>query len=158
MIHRRTLLQLGAVVAMGQVGWAWSAGAVLPAPQSLKEELAKALAKGNPLVIMVSLERCPFCKVARDSYLEPLRRQEGIPIFQVDMRTNHAIRHFDDSSKTHDDLAREWGIKIAPTVLFFGANGKEAAERLVGGYLPDFYGSYLEQRMESARAAIKKGV
>ena len=79
MIHRRTLLQLGAVVAMGQVGWAWSAGAVLPAPQSLKEELAKALATGNPLVIMVSLERCPFCKVARDSYLEPLRRQEGIP-------------------------------------------------------------------------------
>lgn len=155
MIHRRTLLQLGSVVAMGQAGWAWSAGAVLPAPQSLKEELAKALAKGNPLVIMVSLERCPFCKIAREHYLEPLARKEGIPVFQVDMRNPKGIQHFDGNPKTHDQLTRDWDIKIAPTVLFFGANGKEVAERLVGGYLPDFYGAYLDERIAKARAAIR---
>jgi hypothetical protein len=40
-------------------------------------------------------------------------------------------------------------------VLFFGAKGKEVAERLEGGYIPDFYGAYLEQRLQVARALTK---
>ena len=153
MMHRRTLFRVG-MLGMLEIAAVNAAGAVLPAPQSLKDELAKALARRTPLVVMVSLERCPFCKVARDHYLEPMARKEGIPVFQIDMRTAKSIQHFDGSEKTHDQIAREWDIKIAPTVLFFGANGKEVAERLVGGYLPDFYGAYLEERISKARAAI----
>jgi hypothetical protein len=48
-----------------------------------------------------------------------------------------------------------WGIKVAPTVLFFGRGGVEIAERLVGGYLPDFYGVYLDERVRSARLALR---
>jgi hypothetical protein len=28
------------------------------------------------------------------------------------------------------------------------------AERLVGGYIPDFYGAYLDDRLRTARAAV----
>ena len=122
MMHRRTLFRVG-MLGMLEIAAVNAAGAVLPAPQSLKDELAKALARRTPLVVMVSLERCPFCKVARDHYLEPMARKEGIPVFQIDMRTAKSIQYFDGSEKTHDQIAREWDIKIAPTVLFFGANG-----------------------------------
>lgn len=133
----------------------WAAGAVLPAPQSLPDELGRALEKGNPLVVMVSLEGCPFCRVARDSYLEPLRRQEGMPVFQIDMRSPVPVRNFDGASVTHDQLVQAWRITIAPTVLFFGPRGKEIVARMEGGYIPDFYGAYLDQRIEQARALIK---
>jgi hypothetical protein len=33
----------------------------------------------------------------------------------------------------------------------------EVVERLVGGYIPDFYGAYLDERLQAARAAIRKG-
>ncbi len=132
-----------------------SSATVLPAPKSLADELSVALKLGQPLVVMVSLDRCPFCRVARDSYLTPLRRQEHVPVVQIDMRTAVQVRDFNQATATHDDLARAWAIKVAPTVLFFGPGGKEVAERLVGGYIADFYGAYLDQRMQTARMAVR---
>jgi hypothetical protein len=41
-------------------------------------------------------------------------------------------------------------VDVAPTVLFFGRTGREVAPRLVGASR-DFYGAYLEQRLETAR-------
>jgi thioredoxin-related protein len=155
-VRRRSLLAIGGgVAACLAVPSAWSASSALPYPQSLADELAHALKVGQPLVVMVSLDGCPFCRVARDSYLAPMMRQEGVPVVQIDMRTAVAVRDFRQSAMTHDALARAWGIKVAPTVLFFGPGGKEVAERLVGGYIPDFYGAYLDERMQTARAAIK---
>lgn len=154
-LDRRVLLAGGVGFAMSLAVPAWSAGAVLPVPQSLPEELAKALKAGQPLVVMVSLEGCPFCRVARNNYLEPLRRQEGVPVVQIDMRNTATLRNFSNVSVTQDEMIRAWGIKIAPTVLFFGSKGKEVAERLEGGYIADFYGAYLDERMQAARAAIK---
>lgn len=129
--------------------------AVLPLAHNLKDELAAALAKRQPLVVMVSLEGCPFCRVARDHYLAPLHEQDGVPVAQIDMRTRTRVLDFRGATVTHDDLARLWKIRIAPTVLFFGRGGVEVAERLVGGYIPDFYGAYLEQRLEQARATLR---
>jgi len=129
--------------------------AELPLAHNLKDELAAALARRQPLVVMVSLEGCPFCKVARNNYLAPMHEQEGLQVAQVDMRSRTRVLDFAGKAVTHDDLARQWKIRIAPTVLFFGRGGAEVAERLVGGYIPDFYGAYLDQRLEQARASLR---
>jgi hypothetical protein len=70
------------------------------------------------------------------------------------MRSRELVQDFSGASQTQDQLIRSWGIKIAPTVLFFGRGGAEVAERLVGGYIPDFYGAYLDDRLRTARAAV----
>jgi hypothetical protein len=152
---RRQLLLASGCVAAAAALPAWAAGAVLPAPQSLQDELAQALKIGQPLVVMVSLDGCPFCHVARNNYLAPLRQQEGVPVVQIDWRSAAAVRDFGGSAVTHAQLVRAWKIKVAPTVLFFGPGEKEVAERLEGGYIEDFYGAYLTQRLQQARAAIK---
>jgi thioredoxin-related protein len=129
--------------------------ATLPLSNSLADELALALQKKEPLVVMVSMHGCPFCKVARENYLGPLREQQGLPVAQIDMRSPQAMRDFKGKNTTHDAVSRAWNIRIAPTVLFFGRHGQEVAERLVGGYIPDFYGAYLDERLLQARAALR---
>ena len=129
--------------------------ATLPIAASLPDELAAALKKGEPLVVMVSVDGCPFCKVARENYLGPLRVQQGLPVVQVDLRSKRVITQFNGTSLTQDELTRGWNVKVAPTVLFFGRNGVEIAERLVGGYIPDFYGAYLDERLRVARLKLR---
>jgi len=149
---RRDLLLAAATLPLA-LGTARAAE--LPAAHNLKDELASALARREPLVVMVSLEGCPFCKIARNNYLAPMHEQEGLHVAQVDMRSRTRVLDFQGKAVTHDDLVRLWKIRIAPTVLFFGRGGAEVAERLVGGYIPDFYGAYLDQRLAQARATLR---
>ncbi len=130
----------------------------LPPAVSLPDELALALAAGSPLVVMVSLDGCPFCKIVRESYLAPMRQEQRLPVVQVDMRSGRRVTNFNGSTTTHEALIAAWRIELAPTVLFMGRQGMEVAQRLVGGYIPDFYGAYLEQRLELARRAVRKAV
>ena len=132
-----------------------AAPATLPTTASLVDELALALKFNNPLLVMVSLEGCPFCKIARENYLGPMRVQQGLPVVQIDMRNRLAIKDLKGVATTQDDLIRSWGVKVAPTVLFFGRGGVELAERMVGGYIPDFYGAYLDERLRVARASLR---
>lgn len=152
LITRRQWLLAGVTASLVNVSHA--TGVVLPVPTSLPDELAAALKRGSPLLVMVSLEGCPFCKVARENYLAPLQRQSGLAMVQIDMRNRQMVQDFSGTSQTQDQLIRSWGIKVAPTVLFFGRGGAEVAERLVGGYIPDFYGAYLDDRLRTARAAV----
>lgn len=128
--------------------------AVLPPARALPDELAAALRQGQPLVVMVSLEGCIFCRIARQSHLAPMHR-EGLPIVQVDMRSPQQVRDFEGRLTTHDELARRWRVSITPTLLFFGAQGREVAERMEGAYQPDFYGPYLEDRLARSRAVLR---
>lgn len=125
----------------------------LPLAVSLRDELAAALRQGQSLVVMVSLEGCPFCQAVRRSNLGPMHR-EGLPVVQVDWRTQRALADFTGAAATHDAMAARWKIEVAPTVLFFGPQGREVAERLKGAMLPDFYGGYLDARLAAARKAV----
>jgi hypothetical protein len=145
---RRHLLLAGCALV-----WAGGGAAadtpLLPWAVSLKDELAAALRRGKVLVVMVSLEGCPFCRQVRDSHLVHLRR-EGQPIVEVDIQRPLPLAGFDGRATTHVAIAEQWKAKVAPTLLFFGPGGREVAPRLVGAGIPDFYGAYLEQRLATA--------
>jgi hypothetical protein len=55
---------------------------LLPTSQSLQHDLALALARKQPLVVMASLHGCPFCKIVREHYLLPLQ-QSGALVTQI---------------------------------------------------------------------------
>jgi thioredoxin-related protein len=126
----------------------------LPVSVSLPDELKAALALKRPLVVMVSLDGCPYCKMARQSFLGPMYQREGLQVVQVDMRSTRLSKDFTGVQATHDELIRRWSVKVAPTLLFFGPEGGEVASRMVGGYLPDFYGAYLDERLQTAQRSF----
>ncbi len=144
---------LAALVALGLAAPVRASAKTLPLSRSMQKELAQALAKKQPLVVLVNLLGCPWCKLVREHYLAPMHAEEGLPVVQVDWGSKHATRTATGEPTTHADLVRAWKIKLAPTVLFLGAGGSEVAERLEGGS-PDFYSGYLDQRLEQARHAI----
>jgi len=152
-LTRRTCL--GLALLCGIVRVAGATAITLPIAKSLRDELALALKDGHPLVVLVSLDGCPFCKVVRENYLSPLHQQQGLPVVQVDMQSSAAVQDFKGEMLTHDALVHKWSITSAPTLLFFGRNGSEVAARLEGVSSPDYYGAFLDQRLEQAQAAIQ---
>lgn len=148
-MDRRSLLTLAAAACLPPVARA----ATLPASRSLKAELAAALAARKPLLVMASLDGCPWCRMVRDSFLAPLAR-EGQPIVQVDWGSKAAVEDFEGRSTTHAELFKAWKVEVMPTVLFFGGRGREVAQRLAGASIPDFYGAYLEERLRQATANL----
>jgi hypothetical protein len=159
--RRRRGLGLIGCAGLAALGWPVLSGAqspgghhqTLPPAQSLRDELAAALTRKSPLVVMVSLEGCPHCRVARQSHLVPMWR-DGLPIVQVDFRDPRLLTDFGGQTRSHDEMTRLWRVTMAPTLLFFGPGGREVAERMEGAYLPDFYRAYLEQRLDQARAKL----
>lgn len=123
----------------------------LPVSKSLKNDIAAALKTAKPLVVLVSLDNCPFCKIARENYLIPLMTEQAIPVIQVNIKHTTVIEDAQGKQTTHEQLIRNWSIKVAPTVLFLGKGGQEIAPRLVGGSTSDFYGAYLQERIDKAR-------
>ena len=122
----------------------------LATAKNLKLELEQALSKQEPLIIMVSLDGCPFCKIARDHYLRSVQLEQKLRIVQVDMGSRSVVLDPQGRSSTHAQLIQSWGVKLAPTLLFLGKDGKELVERLEGGSSSDFYGAYLDDRIARA--------
>nr|WP_279085731.1 hypothetical protein [Comamonas thiooxydans] len=152
--RRRLCLQL--LLAGAAPAWAAldASERLLPTSQSLQHDLALALARKQPLVVMASLHGCPFCKIVREHYLLPLQ-QSGALVTQIHFQSREPLQSWDGTATTHDDMVRQLKIEVAPTVLFHGAGRREVADRLIGSSIPDFYGAYLDERMKTARAAVQ---
>lgn len=135
---------------------AWGRDSALPVPRSLQQSARALAARGEPLVLLVSLPGCPFCELVRRSYLMPLVEEVGLQAMQIDVTDERTeLLDFQGRASRQAALARAWKATFTPTVLFFGPTGEEVAERLVGIAVPDFYGGYLEQRLETARRKIR---
>lgn len=151
---RRDLMVAASLTAFGVQGRAVPPErSALPRAVSLANELRAALARRKCLVVMVSFEGCPICRSVRESHLFSLA-EEGQPIVQVEMLGGQPLQALNGTTTTHGAQVLAWNARVAPTVLFFGRAGAEVAERLDGGYLADFYGAYLAQRLRSANATL----
>ena len=129
----------------------------LPTVRSLRAAAQSAAERREPLVVMTTLRGCVYCDVVREHHLGPMLRDGQVAAIQVDIQDRTGIlQDFDGSTSSPAELVRRWKARFAPTVLFFGPNGQELAERLVGVAVPDFYGEYLMARLDEARQRLRQ--
>jgi hypothetical protein len=130
--------------------------AALPTPASLRGASQAAAVQGEPLVVMTTLPGCPYCDLVRNHYLLPMRKAGQVQAVQLNIRDRSSnLQGFKGNTTTPAEQARVWKARFAPTVLFLGPDGQELAERLVGVAVPDFYGEYLDARLQEARSKLK---
>lgn len=129
----------------------------LPTPASLRGAAQAAAARGEPLVVMTTLKGCVYCELVRNNYLAPMRRDGELVAVQIDVQDRQTnLQGFAGDMTTPADQARAWKARFTPTVMFFGPDGQELAERLVGVAVPDFFGEYLNARLTEARSKLRK--
>jgi thioredoxin-related protein len=127
----------------------------LPRSKSLRISAQEASRQGQPLVLMVTLKGCPWCDFVRNNHLLPLIQERGIFVVEIDLgNTVLPIQDFSDLQTTHKAVAQGLNVRRAPTLLFLNGAGAEIAPRLVGVSSQDYYGVYLEQRIDAARKLV----
>ena len=131
----------------------------LPAAQNLRTDAEKAAQAGGPLIVVYSRKDCKYCETVKRDYLKPLaanpRYRDKVVVRQINQDSDAQLVDFRGEATTHARFAGSEKIKLVPVVAFYGPQGKQLAEPIVGARLPDFYPGYLEDAVEKSSLAIK---
>lgn len=135
----------------------------LPRPGSLGALRDLAERERRPIVALFSLAGCGHCEAIRREQLLHLARDSdarGVLVVEFDIADDRPFAAPGGAGAEWSGapspaaLARRLGVRVAPTLAFLGPRG-ELAPQLVGYGSPDFFGAYLDERIEQARAAGK---
>lgn len=131
----------------------------LPAAVDLRAEARQAAKTGGPLIVLYSRKDCKYCEAVRRDYLKPLeshpRYRDKVVVRQVNQDSDAALNDFRGEKTTHARFAGSEKINLVPVVAFFGRDGKQLADPIVGARLPDFYQSYLDDAIDQSIAKLK---
>ena len=138
-----------------------AAGAELYERIDLRADGQLAANRGKPVVLLFSLPDCQYCLVVRRNYLAPLTRApqeaERPVVREVELNGDLPLTGFLSERTTGSELARQYGVYAAPTVVMLDRAGKLLAAPLVGGDIAGMYGAYLDSALEEAQAKLKTG-
>ena len=115
--------------------------------RDLQASVARTAAQHRPLVVMFSLPGCTYCERLRKSTYQWLAK-DGYVVLQVEMEPDYRLLDFRGKATTGKALAQHYKVSLAPTVLFFGPEGQEVADRLVGAGEPDFYQAFVDRALK----------
>lgn len=131
----------------------------LEAASDLARSARDGSAAGRAVLVLFSEKDCVWCERTRREFLLPMQRNAGyrekLVFLQVNVDSDAKLIDFQGKATTHAAVSRQYRIKQMPTVMLFGSGGESLAEPLVGFTGSDYYGYYLDQRIDSAVAKIR---
>jgi thioredoxin-related protein len=124
----------------------------------LRDEARVARADNLVLVLEFSSDDCTYCRKLEDLFLLPMQRNaeydEKILIRTVSLDSFETLVDFDGQSMSTADFASRYGVSLTPTLLFLNADGEEMSDKLVGIWSEDFYGGFIDNRIDEAREKL----
>jgi thioredoxin-related protein len=131
--------------------------ATLEMADNLAAATAEKGAARRPIMLFFTQPGCAFCERARRQYIRPLAAtpEWSARTRAVEVSRAQKLRGFDGVEATGAEIARRYGVRVYPTVVFVDAGGGALAAPLEGFTVPDFYGAYLEERLQQATARLK---
>ena len=113
-----------------------------------------------PLLLVFSAHSCAYCRTLEEEVLKPNLRSgnfdDRVLLRKVMMEPGRAVRDLTGARTDTAELAAHYGIKVTPTVVLIDAWGRELAPRIVGVSTLDFYGSYLDEAIDTARTELSR--
>lgn len=152
---RRGLLAAVGVIALASSP-AYADSEAMVAVSDLREAGRLLRQNGLVLVLEFSSEDCSYCRRLEELFLLPMQRNAGyddkVLIRSLDLDGYQDLVDFQGRSLSVDEFALRYAVSLTPTLLFLDADGIELSERLVGIWSEDFYGGYIDARIEEALA------
>jgi thioredoxin-related protein len=112
---------------------------------NLSEDLSDASEAGKRLAIMWELEGCPYCK---ETHLVTLARpdirnylQANFAILQLNLGGARLVTDFDGEEMSERKLARKWGVRASPTVMFMpqSAGATQSGRAIEVARMPGYF-------------------
>lgn len=121
----------------------------------LRTESLLAKQKGLILVIEFSADDCTYCRKLEDLFLLPMQRNaaygDKILLRAVSLSDFDSVIDFDGRSVTTAEFAARYDVTLTPTLIFLNADGEEMSEKLVGIWSEDYFGGFIDDRIDEAR-------
>jgi len=113
-----------------------------------------------PLLLLFSETGCPWCERTRQEFLLPMQRnpeyQAKVMMREVVIDSPAVLVDFAGNRTTQAEFARRQRVTMMPTVMLLGPRGETLAEPLVGFRGADYYGYFLDQRIDAALAQLRE--
>ncbi len=107
---------------------------------------------GKSILLLVSLEDCPWCERLKEEVLNPMLKSgeydHWLIIAETSMEAGWELRDFDGTEVDASVWAGNRRIFTSPTLLFLGPDGKERAKRMLGYNSADLFPYYLEEQLQ----------
>ena len=136
-------------------------GAQMTQARDLAADARLAAARKIPLLLLFSEAGCPWCERARQEFLLPMQRnpeyQAKVMMREIGTDSPAALLDFAGNRTTQAEFARQQHVSMMPTVMLLDQRGEALAEPLVGFRGADYYGFFLDQRIDSALALLRDG-
>jgi len=119
-----------------------------------------SLARSQELVILIEFsdDYCEYCLLLENEFLIPMSKNreygEKVIIRSLPLNRDHQFKGFQGELVSASQFASKYQVKVTPTMVFLDANGNELSEKLVGIWSIDFFGSYLDERIDTARQKV----
>ena len=124
----------------------------------LREEARVARAGNLVLVLEFASESCEYCRKLENLFLLPMQRNPEydtkILLRTISLDAYETLIDFDGRTVDTRDFAARYGVSLTPTLVFLDDEGVELSDKLVGIWSEDFYGGYIDNRIDEARSRL----
>jgi len=117
-------------------------------------------ASDERLVILIEFasDSCEYCRLLEEEFLKPMLidrdYSEKVIIRSVSLDDHRTFRGFNGKLTTANQFSAKYDIEVTPTMVFLNANGDELSDKLVGIWSIDFFGGFIDQRIDIASKKI----
>jgi thioredoxin-related protein len=109
------------------------------------------------LMIEFSSEYCGYCRLLENEFLKPMAGNAGysekVVIRYISLSDDDNLLDFNGKSISASEFASRYDVFVTPTLVFLNDRGEEVSDKLVGIWSVDFFGGFIDERIDSGLAS-----
>ncbi len=146
---------LAAILACGlQCAGAADAAFTVRAARDLAADGARRQAPAEPVVVLFSRAGCSWCERLKQQHLRHF--PAAVPLREVRFDSDAPLTDFAGRATTHRRFAAAQQFRLAPTLAFYGPDGRQLAEPIVGVRGADYMDYFIDAALAESRQRLAK--
>lgn len=120
----------------------------------------QASKKQIPILMMFSMNHCPFCIEVEEDYLKPILRNaeyDGkVLIRKIRIDGINELRDFSGKERDPGDFSEDYNVSMVPTLVLVNSKGKILAPSIVGITNSHYYSNELDIAIDASLKHIRE--